>query len=1225
MARLLICLFGTFEVALDEKQITAFEYDKVRALLTYLAVESDRPHRRDMLTGLLWPEQPERKARQSLSQALSRLRRAIGDHEATSPFLIITPQTLQFNPSGSYELDVNTFTTLLTTSQTHDHGRLETCEACLDRFQRAAALYRGNFLAGFSLADSPTFEEWMMFSRERFHRFAADALGHLVECYQRQDKYERALHYAWQRVELDPWLEEAQRQLMQLLALNGQRGAALAQYETCCRLLAEELDVDPSEETRRLYEQIRAREFRGLPTDPDKEEKESLSSDIPPNSSVLPPSFIPPFRQPPITPTPFVAREDELTQLDEFLNAALNHRGRVVFITGGAGRGKTALIQEFTRHAQATHHDLIVVSGNGNAHTGIGDPYLPFRETLGLLTGDVEASLAAGAMLQDHASRLWKLLPLAVQALLDTGPDLIDTFLPGQALFERTKVFAPHGAAWLDRLQELLERRSSFLANPNPQQSALFEQYTRVLGVLADQKPLLLVLDDLQWADSGSISLLFHLGRRLEGRRILVVGAYRPTEVALGRSVTSLEERKRHPLDPLVHEFRRYFGEIEIDLSQTEDRQFVNAFLNIEPNRLSDAFRWTLYQQTKGHPLFTVELLQGMQERGDLIQDQQGRWIEGPALGWETLPVRVEAVIAERIDRLPEPLRDALAVASVEGETFTAEIVARVRAASEQTMVRWLSDMSGRGHRLVRAQGIRRTKGQRLSRYRFRHSLFQKYVYNGLDPAERAYLHEAAGNALESLYGEDTAEIAVQLARHFQEAGIIQKALEYLRRAGERSVRLSANEEAIVHFTHALRLLETLPESRDRDQQELMIQIDLVTPLQAIKGYGDPELGRICTRTRELCQQLEDTPQLFSVLVFLAVFYTGRSEHQTAYDIVKQLPGLAGRVGDPVFVTLAHLMLGWNLFFRGEFASARFHAEQMMMFYDPQQHHISLMFFGQDPGVVCLAFASWALWLLGYPDQALQRSREAVALAQELSHPMSLALAQGYAALLHVFRRDVQSAQTLAEACIDLSSDQGFSYWLASGIFCRGWALVEQGQAETGLIQMHQGITDYQATGTRVGHPRRLARLAETYAKIGQPQKGIPLLAEALTTAHRTEERYYEAEIHRLKGDILWQVDGETLKNEDDLKLLSDTSPEAYFLKAIEVARRQSAKSLELRAVMSLCRLRQKQGQIAEARQMLAEVFNWFAEGFDTADLQEAKALLEELTPKPDRTNEVVL
>jgi adenylate cyclase len=509
----------------------------------------------------------------------------------------------------------------------------------------------------------------------------------------------------------------------------------------------------------------------------------------------------------------FVARERELAQLNEFLDTALAGQGQVCFVTGEAGSGKTALVTEFARRAEKAHPNLIVALGNCSAQTGIGDPYLPFREILALLTGDVEAKLAERTISPENANRLRGLLRWSGNALLEFGPDLIDVLVPGAALVAKAGAFVADQVGWLEKLEKLMQRKAAHAGSPGLEQSHIFEQYTKVLRVLAAKQPLMLVLDDLQWADTSSISLLFHLSRRIGDSRILLVGTYRPDEVALGRA------GERHPLEPVLNELKRYHGDIWVDLRQAaeaEGRQFVDALLDTEPHRLGEDFRQALFRHTGGHPLFTVELLRNMRERRDLVQDEEGRWIEGPALDWGELPARVEGVIEERIGRLEEELQEMLTVASVEGEAFTAEVVARVQAVDERGLIRRLSRELDRQHHLVGAQGVQRLGRQRLSLYRFQHNLFQKYLYNNLDEAERSYLHEDVGNVLEELYGDQAEEIAVQLARHFQEAGMVEKAVHYLSLAGEKATQVSAYEEAIALLTRGLELLQTLPESSER-------------------------------------------------------------------------------------------------------------------------------------------------------------------------------------------------------------------------------------------------------------------------------------------------------------------------------------------------------------------------------------------------------------------------
>jgi DNA-binding SARP family transcriptional activator len=783
---------------------------KAIALLTYLAVTAES-HRRASLVNLLWPESDRARGRAALRRTLYALRKALADD-----WLDVDREEIGLRLGSAIWMDVDQFRRHLAECQTHGHPATEVCPACAASLTEAVVLYRGDFLSGFGLRDSFNFDEWQFFQAEALRRELAGALGRLVHWHSSQREFDTAVGYARRWLALDPLDEQGHRELMRLYAWSGQRSAALAQYEECVQILQDQLGVPPQEHTTELYEAIK--EGRAPPAPPPYG---------PPDLPVRPPFLL---EQEPVERPVFVARERELAQLDWFLDGALAGRGKVVFVTGEAGCGKTALIQEFARRAQTADAALVVAWGHGNAHTGVGDPYLPFREVLGLLTGDVEAWWAARVMTTEQARRLWHVLPLTVQALVKVGPDLVDLFVPGGALVERARAFTsrPVGSVWQTQLEGLVARGGTLPGGPSLQQSALFEQYTQVLRTLASRRPLLLALDDLQWADGGSINLLFHLGRQIAGSRILVVGAYRPADVALGRPASPLPAggieggRERHPLEPVVNEFKRYFGAIEVNLEPAEGREargrrFVDAFLDSEPNRLKDAFRESLYQHTGGYPLFTVELLRGMRERGDLVRDAEGRWVEGPSLHWQRLPGRLEAAIAERIGRLPVRLRDALAVASVEGETFTAEVVARVRAADEEEMVRRLSDSLDRRHRLVSARGVLRIGDQCLSQYRFRHILFQRYLYDSLDLVERVHLHQAVGTALETLYEEGAGAVegvALQLARHFEAAGIAEKAGAYLYEAGERARRLYANQEAVDHFRRALALLQDAPPDR---------------------------------------------------------------------------------------------------------------------------------------------------------------------------------------------------------------------------------------------------------------------------------------------------------------------------------------------------------------------------------------------------------------------------
>ncbi|MFN8454540.1 MAG: tetratricopeptide repeat protein [Anaerolineae bacterium] len=689
------------------------------------------------------------------------------------------------------------------------------------RLAEAVRLYRGDFLSGFTLPDAPNFDEWQFFQTEELRKRLADRLKDLVWGYSQQSHFELALPHARRWVALDPLHEPAQRHLIQLYGETGQKAAALRQYEEYVALLEKELGLAPEEETTTLYEAIKAKRM-AEPFLKARDKPRQLHSEPAPDSGT---SSVPRSAAPPPLPwpesvlpaeteeTPFVGRQRELAWLNTLLEAALSGQNRIAFVVGPAGQGKTTLLQAFGRQAQAAHPALIVVGGNCNAYTGLGDPYLPFREMLDLLTGDIEAQAVAGTLHPERARRLWQVFPLTVQALLERGPDLFDTFIPLKGLLRRAEVYAEQRPDWFSQLQTLAAQKIKFPAQPQAQQGALFEQYVKVIQMLAGRMPLVLLLDDLQWADPGSISLLFHFGRRLSGQRVLVLGAFRPNEVI------PAPDGEPHPLTQVVHKFQSDFGEIILDLNQAEGRAFVDALLDSQPNRLDAFFRQTLYRQTGGHPLFTLELLRGMQERGDLARDEAGVWRMQPSLNWNTLPARVEGAIAERIGHLAPALQKLLQAASVEGEEFTAEVIAQALHLDEHQVVGQLSGELDKTHALVRAIGTKRIGQRRLSRYRFRHILIQRYLYKLLDEVEGVYQHERVAKTLELLYGEQAADVAVQLARHFEAAQLPERAIAYLHLAGDQARLSTALTEAIRYYQAAL---EYWPGADEAGRAELL-------------------------------------------------------------------------------------------------------------------------------------------------------------------------------------------------------------------------------------------------------------------------------------------------------------------------------------------------------------------------------------------------------------------
>jgi DNA-binding SARP family transcriptional activator/tetratricopeptide (TPR) repeat protein len=1213
MPKLSLALLGPFQVTLDGEPVSGLSSAKARALLAYLAVESDRAHPREALAELLWPDHLDESALDSLRHALAQLRRVVGDQAAATPLILVTRDTLRLNPAGDIWTDTTAFRALL---KGGEGGQGE-----IPRLERATALYRDEFLAGCPTGDSPALDDWVAFQRAELSRLALSALQRLAAGYEAAGEMARVEASVRRQLAVEPWREEAHRDLMRILALSGKRSAALAQFEVCRRALKDELDVEPDRETAALYRRIREGSYQ-------------------PSAVSHQPSAAGAQNSSPIT-QPFVAREAELDWLDRQLHAALDGRGSVALITGEAGSGKTALLSEFARRAMEAHGEVVAVFGSCNAQTGLGDPYLPFREALQVLAGDVESKRAGGAVSPEHARRLWALLPEMLQAMVESGSDLIDLLVPGQALLARAQALGPGAvdSASLGRLEKLLERRPA-RQGAGPRQAGLFEQVTRVLHCLAGRRPLVVALDDLQWADRGSISLLFHLGRRLAGSRILVLGAYRPDDVAMGRG------EERHPLEQVVNELERDLGEMRLDLDAAEGRRFVELLLATEPNRLDEAFRERLFRRTGGHALFTVELLRGLQERGDLVRDGGGRWVEGPRLDWERIPARVEAVIAERVGRLPKDMQRLLVVASVEGEEFTAEVAARIQGAEGREVVRILSGPLGMEHRLVAAKSVRRIDDRRLSGYRFRHSLFQQYLYGRIDEVERAELHEAVGLALEGLHGPASGEVALQLTRHFEAAGLVVKAVDYRLEAGNGAMRLYAWQEARGHFERGLELLATLPDSPERDRREVDLQLALGSTLLATDGFGSKGQIAAYARAYDVSQKVGTRVQLWPALHALANTSNARGEYRRALELGEQLLALAGRSGESWLLALAHFMLGATLFSSGvSLARSREQLEKAILFYerepDPDRRAFLTSVNTFDVGVNARAWLANVLWILGYPDQAAARGREALASAQQLGHFLSLVLGLYAASHTHQrrgedgpVRESVQRLQQLIAGKKLLVGD----VWVE--VF-GGWLTVREGRVEEGLGRIREGTAAWQRTGAIFGTTAQLIVLAEACLLAGRAEEGLEAIGKGLAVVERTGARPNEADLHWWRGRLLLSSQQSAISRQ--LSVVSDRQPavsdpppapaggrpaasdlshaspegadrereaEACFLKALEVARQQEARSYELRAATSLAGLWAGQGRRTEAGELLAPIYGWFTEGFETPDLRDARRLL---------------
>ncbi|MBN1484881.1 MAG: tetratricopeptide repeat protein, partial [Chloroflexia bacterium] len=853
----------------------------------------------------------------------------------------------------------------------------------------------------------------------------------------------------------------------------------------------------------------------------------------------------------------FVGRERPLARLEQFLGWALAGQGQVCFVVGEPGSGKTTLVGEFARRVLAQHGELVAALGQADAHTGSGDAYLPFREILAQLTGDVEGKLDQGAISEENAGRLKRLLRFSGQALAEVGPDLIGAFIPFAGLAARAAAFAAERAGWLDRL----EKRVGQEAGPGSgiQQEHIFEQYTNVLRALAERQPLLLLLDDLQWADAGSIELLFRLGRRIGDRPILIVGTYRPAEVALGRA------GGRHPLAKVLAELKRYQGEIEIDLAraqEAEGRAFVDAVLDSEPNHLDEEFRQALYQHTGGHPLFTVELLRAMQERGVLIQDVQGSWQEGPELDWAALPARVEGVIQKRIGRLEQDLRDMLTIASVEGEDFTAEVIARVQQAQCRDLIRKLSRTLEKQHRLVRAQGIRRLADQRLSQYRFQHSLFRRYLYTELDELERGYLHEDVGLILEELYGEQAGEIAVQLARHFVEAGLDDKARAYLCQAAEQSAVRFANTEAIAHLSRAL---ELTPEAEIVERFKLLLSREKVYGLLGRQDARKQDLDELQILGGSLAEVLsaEEASRLRAEFTLRrGTFAEIVGDYAAAESAAREAIDLARQMGDGYLEARGYRGLGFILLRQGDYAAAQ----------QPLERAIDLARSAgrrqiEAEGLQNLAIV---LWRQGKNEPSKSYHQRALAIYRDLGDRYGEAQGLGNLGNVYLGQGDYDAARQCYKESARIDQEIGDRRGEVMSLANLGIIADINGDYARAHARFSQVRDIFAEIGDRASEARALGHLGLVMGNVGNYARARTYCEQGLGIFQEIGNRQAEGWLLNTLGLVLYYLG-------------DDETAQPYIQQGLEIARESGNRSGQAYALTSLGRVQASLGELNAA------------------------------------------
>jgi predicted ATPase/class 3 adenylate cyclase/DNA-binding winged helix-turn-helix (wHTH) protein len=843
--------------------------------------------------------------------------------------------------------------------------------------------------------------------------------------------------------------------------------------------------------------------------------------------------------------TPLVGRDIELALLQERWGQVQQGGGQAVLLSGEAGIGKSRLVRALIEQlAETPFTHLEHRCSPYHQHTALYPIVDLLQRTLGFnsTTSAEEKMERLETLVQEHRLDLQEHVPL-LASLLSLSP--------------------PAG------------RYPPLRMSPQQQRQRTLDMLLALTLAHARQQPVLCTVEDLHWIDPSTLEWLGVLIDQGPTARILTLMTCRPSfQVPWSghAHVTSLAINRLLPRQVT-------------QMAQT----LVGA--NVLPADLLDR----IVTQTDGVPLFVEEVtkfvLASQRLRG------QAEEASGEAPSEVTIPTTLHDLLMARLDQMGVAKGTAQLAATI-GREFGFALLQAIAPVEAETLRQDL-------RRLVEADLLYQRGVGAQATYVFKHALIQEAAYTSLLRRTRQRYHQWIAQALETQFSEVATIHPELVAHHYAEAGLRAQALTYWQRAGQQARERSAHVEAMAHLTKGLELLTTLPETPAHARQELSLLTALGATLAATKGYGHTEAERVYSRARELCHQMGETLQLFPVLWGLYACYTVQAKQQLAREVATQLLNLSRRVQDATFHLEAHRALAGSMHDLGEFTSARRHWDHSLTYYDRQQHRSQVMHFGMDLGIFSRAFMSHTLWHLGYPDQALTRSREALALAEEHAHPFSQAIALAYAIMLHQLRREPHIVYDLTDTAVALCTEQGFAYYLAWVTIIQGWSLAAQGQKDAGIEQMRQGLGALQSTDAKRGLPYYLALLAEEYGAVGQTDEGLRVLAEAFATVATTAERRWEAELYRLRGELLRQTAVRHRKTVE--------TPEACFRQALAVARHQQAKALELRAAMSLSRLWQKQGKHVAAHQILSEVYVWFSEGLDTIDLQEARALLEQL------------
>lgn len=711
------------------------------------------------------------------------------------------------------------------------------------------------------------------------------------------------------------------------------------------------------------------------------------------------------------------------------------------------------------------------------------------------------------------------------------------------------------------------------------------QQREQTLGALAawllaetQSQPVLVLWEDIHWADPTTLEFIGLVVEQAPSAALLAFLTFRPDFVPFWPMRSHITPVLLNRLEPA-----------QVEAMMTRQASGKRLPLEVVTHIASRA---------DGVPLYVEELTKALLE-SDLLQEESDHFRLIRPLSDVAIPSTLQDSLMARLDRTPA-VREVAQLGAVLGREFAYEMLHALSVIEEKHLQQGLA-------KLVDSELLYQRGQLPLAKYIFKHALVQDAAYQSMLRRTRQHYHQRCAQVMESNFADLVKTEPELVAHHYTEAGCAAESVAYWLQAGQRASQRLAYHEAIAHLSKGIEVLDTQPPTPAGAQQELLLNVTLGVSIAAVKGYGASELSTIYTRAHELSKQVTETSQHFQIVRGLVLYYLVRGQTQPALELAQQLVEQGERQAEVGPKMLSRYHLGMALFQRGVVAEAAKHYDQARSMYDPEQHRSLAQIYGIDLGVTTRGFYALPLWILGYPDRALKMGQGALAYAQELGHPFSLVFAQCWLAWLHQYRQEADAAYENATNGANLASAQGLPLYRAWAVIAQGWALTQQGQAAEGIALMQQGLGSATATGADIYRPYFFALLAEAMSPTGDWEGGLRLLDEAVQSAERTGERFYEAELYRLKGDLRLKADGAAPTAE------AQTHAEVFFHHAIRIAQSQEAKSLELRAVMSLARLWQSQGKKAQAHQALADIYSWFTEGFGTKDLQAAQMLLTEL------------